>query len=555
MMWLLRRFPRSGRVILALAALTASLALLLMPQPARACWNTLLQYCFDTDPQNWPNSGWAVSSNQTTRWGIEGRYFDQHVCQTDEHACWIIGYPTSNDPEFTPYPPNLDTYMTYGPVNLTGATSALTSFWLLNSSEPAHDSIFWGASLSPNLSAQNMMLSGTYSGDADLNWNVKYINFAQLVSPAGDTLSYLGQSAVWVFWRFRSDGNPNPGNLNPLRFGAIVDNVTIARDDGGVDLDLAEVTLLNPDSTVCTQPRPGYPAWASFTWNTCSGGTGVYPPFRIMGVVDTLVVLDTLITNAAEGTQVTMGTHLWTLWPDSHTVRIVIDTLNDVAETNESNNALQQRFWVPPYHTIDFHWVTPGDSAVYGDQTVMLRWTAILDTSSPATIMISSSLDPTSCLGLPIYGGSNHPVVTGPDSLEWDLTPYVYGVERYPFVIWQDTYHADTCIHASYPVIRQASSAGERAENAIPEHFYLAQNYPNPFNPATEIRYGLARAGHVTVAVYDVLGREVETLVSGEHAPGTYRLTFDGSALSSGLYFCKLVTPEGTQTTKMMLMK
>jgi hypothetical protein len=555
-MELLRRIPRSGKAFAAaLAATTVSLMFLLLPHTARACWNTVLSDCFDIGAPNWPNTGWAVSSNQSSRWGIESRYFDTHVCQNDQHAVWILGNPTTNDPQFTPYPPNLDTYMTYGPVNLAGMTAGAASFWLLNSSESGHDSIFWGASLSPNLTAQNMMIAGTYSGDVELNWNIKYVDFAQLRTPAGDTISYLGQSAVWVFWRFRSDGNANPPDHQPLRFGAIVDNVTISRDDGGVNITALPPTLLNPDSSLCSHPLPGFPAWASFSWTTCSGGEGVYPPFRIMSVVDTLVVLDTVISNATSGMNVTMGTHLWTLWPDSHQVRIVIDTLNDVQETNENDNVGHTNFWVPPYHNIDFQWLTPGDGIEYGDQSVMLRWTTIPDTNAPATVTVSSSLDDSSCTGIPIQGGNNRPVLGGPDSLLWNISAYVYGSVRHPFVKWHDAYHEDSCIYAPYPVIREISAVGERMGNAIPEHFYLAQNYPNPFNPTTELRYGITRAGHVTLTVFDVLGREVAVMVNGERSPGIYALNFDGSALSSGLYFCKLTTPEGVQTRKMMLMK
>lgn len=117
------------------------------------------------EPGDWPNGSWAEASNMATRWGVESRYFSNAMCPNDQHGCWCAGRPFTNDPEFTPYPPSLDTYMTYGPINLAGMTAAGCSFWLFNRSEPAHDSIFWGASLSANLTAQNMMLAGSYSGE------------------------------------------------------------------------------------------------------------------------------------------------------------------------------------------------------------------------------------------------------------------------------------------------------------------------------------------------------------------------------------------------------
>lgn len=87
------------------------------------------------------------------------------------------------------------------------------------------------------------------------------------------------------------------------------------------------------------------------------------------------------------------------------------------------------------------------------------------------------------------------------------------------------------------------------------KEFRLAQNYPNPFNPTTNIDYSLKTASDVTLKVYDVLGREVETLFSGRQTTGTYRYNFDASRLSSGVYFYRLQAGEFVETKKMMLVK
>jgi len=89
----------------------------------------------------------------------------------------------------------------------------------------------------------------------------------------------------------------------------------------------------------------------------------------------------------------------------------------------------------------------------------------------------------------------------------------------------------------------------------IPTKYNIAQNYPNPFNPTTNVRFSIVNAGQVKLIVYDVQGREVQTLVNERLQPGTYEATFDGSALTSGVYFYKLVTNGFTETKKMILIK
>lgn len=85
--------------------------------------------------------------------------------------------------------------------------------------------------------------------------------------------------------------------------------------------------------------------------------------------------------------------------------------------------------------------------------------------------------------------------------------------------------------------------------------FGLDQNYPNPFNPATVISYQIPMNSHVTLKVYDMLGKEVASLVNGAKEAGSYSATFDGSSLSSGIYFYTLRAGNSTSTKKLMLMK
>ena len=92
-------------------------------------------------------------------------------------------------------------------------------------------------------------------------------------------------------------------------------------------------------------------------------------------------------------------------------------------------------------------------------------------------------------------------------------------------------------------------------EQNIPEEYKLVQNYPNPFNPTTTIRFTILVPGFTSLKVYDILGRELETLVNEDLSSGNYEIIFDASSLSSGVYFYKLTSGEFTESKKMILVK
>ncbi len=85
--------------------------------------------------------------------------------------------------------------------------------------------------------------------------------------------------------------------------------------------------------------------------------------------------------------------------------------------------------------------------------------------------------------------------------------------------------------------------------------FRLDQNYPNPFNPRTVVSFQLSVASDVTIAVYDILGREVAVLVNERKAPGSYQVVFDGSNLATGAYLCRLTSGSIVLTRRLLLLK
>ncbi len=91
--------------------------------------------------------------------------------------------------------------------------------------------------------------------------------------------------------------------------------------------------------------------------------------------------------------------------------------------------------------------------------------------------------------------------------------------------------------------------------NNTPEKFELKQNYPNPFNPNTVISYSVAKSEKVEIRVYDLLGKEVQTLVNEVKSPGSYNIMFNAANLSSGVYFYRIIAGSFTEVKKMTLVK
>ncbi|MGH7598848.1 MAG: T9SS type A sorting domain-containing protein [bacterium] len=144
------------------------------------------------------------------------------------------------------------------------------------------------------------------------------------------------------------------------------------------------------------------------------------------------------------------------------------------------------------------------------------------------------------------------------DWIEWHA-PGVGPVKREHYSIAPFFHPLDSALvnGKRYPPL--STSVADEEENTAPEEFQLLQNYPNPFNPVTSIQYAVGANGgspvQVSLKVYDVLGKEVVTLVNEKKPAGNYRVSFDASNLSSGVYFYKLFAGDFVKTLKMLLIR
>lgn len=146
---------------------------------------------------------------------------------------------------------------------------------------------------------------------------------------------------------------------------------------------------------------------------------------------------------------------------------------------------------------------------------------------------------PNTISGLTISGSIDQSVTRLKDSDKWDL---------HTFVTKDPTSLLSPGIEA--PVI-----SGIKEESGIPTQYYLSQNYPNPFNPSTMISFSLPEADKVSLKVYDILGREVSTLINKELSAGNYKFDWNASVLASGIYFYRFQTSKFSSIKKMILLK
>jgi hypothetical protein len=122
-------------------------------------------------------------------------------------------------------------------------------------------------------------------------------------------------------------------------------------------------------------------------------------------------------------------------------------------------------------------------------------------------------------------------------------------------VVWSDNRNGNFEIYYKRNPTGNLPTGIQNISTETPSKYSLSQNYPNPFNPTTNIKFSIVNSGDVKLIVFDIMGKEVQTLVNERLQPSTYEATFDGSSLNSGVYFYKLMTDGYNEAKKMLLIK
>jgi len=180
-------------------------------------------------------------------------------------------------------------------------------------------------------------------------------------------------------------------------------------------------------------------------------------------------------------------------------------------------------------------------------------WHTILDPQSDSTLF-GAGRYPSNAVRKSGDQGKSWGMISGSEALDFSYTTNyslfdveLLSIDRVSKALYVGTYGRG--------VYRYNPLVSVQQERELPSAFHLYQNYPNPFNPSTNIKYRLPQRAIVRLSVYDVLGREVRTLVQQEQEAGVYSAEFRGDGLTSGVYYYRLTAGRYNEVRKMIMLK
>ena len=186
-----------------------------------------------------------------------------------------------------------------------------------------------------------------------------------------------------------------------------------------------------------------------------------------------------------------------------------------------------------------------GDSLNYFYQNITAKWSRATDPQGkPLTYIMQ------------FFGPGVDTTISTSDTTKSFTVGRIQPLSRYVLTGWISNGFDTTASENAIWFNSESSLATDvRKSSTLPTSFMLHQNFPNPFNPTTTIEYELPNNSRVTLSVYDILGRELVTLVDGEETVGNHEVSFDASRFASGIYFYRIETPGFTKVMKMVLIK
>lgn len=574
-----------------------------IPQPSYAIWQALLNEHFEEDQRNpilaWPwytdqrggnRRRWHWNPRPPHRltegnatdycWGLQDFIYNRFVVRNDDQSMWCAYTDRSNVnnprwPEDDDYMNNQNAWMWWGPVDLSEASAAAVSFWVLvDLDNYARDSLSVVAVNNPDF----LTLDGndfrstagigyTFSRGND-DWMFRQFSLDTLIQD-GDTVSFIGSEEVYLAFVWQSD------NRNIAGKGAFIDDVIFSFDDGLFDIFPVRQQFGYPveeDSIFWTNtaPRFGDEVYSRLLWDV--EGIGETPEFTVnFSINDELVFSDVVVGDGdMHGSHILTADTLWYVPEGEHYFFWELDVNNDVEETHEQNNTSEREFtatWNPPPM---FQLTSPVDEPqqVRVDEMVELSWT-ISDSNEfdeYFSIFLYITTDTTGYAEdhESVYNylqiANVYEVPTGEGSISWDLEQY-YNAD---LIEYEQIYFVAGFAVDSDPVnvvfdiapgkLEVIPPNAVKGDGVIPQEYALSTPYPNPFNSQMTIEYSLPIASDITLSVFDLNGREVETLVTGNVLQGSHRVNWNPENLSAGVYLVQFRAEDKTFNRKAVYM-
>ncbi len=377
-----------------------------------------------------------------------------------------------------------------------------------------------------------------------------------------------------------------------VRVGGSSDNLPLSKtfevrnDTRKPDLLITNVKMVPP------YPLPGQKViFCATVKNQGSSATIAGMPLKLVFKVDGQEVswsdeYKSSIPNAGMaliyGTKGSNGIGTWTAGSaGAYNVEATVDPDNTIDECVETNNSATAQFEVLPSQLLNLAF----NKSVTASSThsTILKASNIVD-GSMQTEWISAYSDPQwicidlgnilpidsiACFWNPAIGGKNYQFQLSEDSLSWtDVYSTSSGDGRVDEISFDPTraryvrmYGTQRTTTNGYGILefqifsKQITSIQETNINNNPNRFALNQNYPNPFNPTTNISFSLPKRSFVSLKVFDLLGREVTTIVSEELSAGNYTRRWNAANMANGIYFYRLRAGNFIETKKLILLK
>ena len=525
------------KVIFLTATLLLALTIIFVSfNDAGATYITILNEDFTLPWGSWPwfnwDRLWRVLPTSGYRWGIAPDISQYPFEPLQSIWCaGLLGGQISNiEPFEDPYPPNLNTKAIWGPFSLASALAAECYFFYWNDTQLPNDYLLWGAALDQN--ANTIYEAARHTGpNTDWEWSQGVIDLADLTTPSGAPISLLGQPNVWIVFLFHSDGNVQ------TTWGGFVDDIVLGYDDGLFDLVAEEAKFYLPEDTSMVYPlQEGVEYLVGFEWS-CEG-IGQTAEFTIECEIDEEIWHSERTTATGGQSYITfLDSTYMSVEIGSHNLYWRLDTNDEIGETYEDNNVKYFPFQVIQFDSlpqIEILRPVEGDTA---NQGFRIEWEDY-DRESNALVSLYYDSDSIGTNGFLINVGQTIYEDSSPDSFYWNTSNIPSGTRYWIYGKIVDYVNAPVFDYSEGPLTIYRGSGVADPSLSLDE-FKLMPNYPNPFNASTNITFATPEKADVELTVYDVEGRMVENLFSGEVFSGTHTVSWIAD-VSSGLYFCKI---------------